>query len=285
MGAENTVDNKLNVIHYYLDNGIVHIDYDGNDWSDDFQVSSDAVNYERQHLGFTTVSNDLFVVWKSTSSSYINYRQKDKEPLAPQGLTISVYQSGANTYPKLTWTLNNEPDVFYQENAYEIERRISYWGGPWTSWSVIGYNDGDQSEYIDFSIGGVYAEAHTAEYRIRAKDLEDNYSGYSSTVSINFSQFYKLTQGAVKYDYYLDQNYPNPFNPTTRIDYSIKSAGLVSLKVYDMLGTELASLVNENKEAGSYSVEFNASNLPSGIYVYKLTAGNFVSTKKLLLLK
>ncbi len=86
-------------------------------------------------------------------------------------------------------------------------------------------------------------------------------------------------------EYLLYQNYPNPFNPTTAIDYSIKSSGLVSLKVYDMLGTEVTSLVNENKEAGSYSVEFNAEDLPSGIYFYTLTSGNFIATKKLILLK
>ncbi|KAA0244619.1 MAG: T9SS C-terminal target domain-containing protein, partial [Chlorobiota bacterium] len=86
-------------------------------------------------------------------------------------------------------------------------------------------------------------------------------------------------------NYELSQNYPNPFNPTTTISYSIKTSGEVSLKVYDMLGTEVASLVNENQEAGNYSVTFNASNLPSGIYVYALTSGNFVDTKKLILLK
>ncbi|MCL4279869.1 MAG: T9SS type A sorting domain-containing protein, partial [Ignavibacteriaceae bacterium] len=87
------------------------------------------------------------------------------------------------------------------------------------------------------------------------------------------------------YAYSLSQNYPNPFNPTTTISYSIKSPGLVSLKVYDILGTEVASLVNENQEAGNYSVEFNAYNLTSGIYFYTLTSGNFVETKKLILLK
>ncbi|NWG28709.1 MAG: T9SS type A sorting domain-containing protein [Ignavibacteriaceae bacterium] len=86
-------------------------------------------------------------------------------------------------------------------------------------------------------------------------------------------------------EYSLSQNYPNPFNPTTTIDYSIKLAGDVTLKVYDILGTEVASLVNEVKEPGNYSVEFNAANLPSGIYVYRLTTGNFVDTKKLILLK
>ncbi|NWG27485.1 MAG: T9SS type A sorting domain-containing protein [Ignavibacteriaceae bacterium] len=86
-------------------------------------------------------------------------------------------------------------------------------------------------------------------------------------------------------EYSLSQNYPNPFNPTTTINYSIKTTGLVTLKVYDMLGVEVASLVNENQEAGNYSVTFNASELPSGIYFYTLTSGNFIVTKKLILLR
>ena len=83
----------------------------------------------------------------------------------------------------------------------------------------------------------------------------------------------------------MSQNYPNPFNPITTIDYSIKSAGLVTLKVYDMLGNEVASLVNERKEPGNYNVTFDAANLPSGIYLYALKSGNFLATKKLILLK
>jgi hypothetical protein len=87
------------------------------------------------------------------------------------------------------------------------------------------------------------------------------------------------------YEYSLGQNYPNPFNPTTTINYSITSKGNVSLKVYDMLGKEVAVIVNEVKEAGNYSVTFNASELPSGIYFYNLTSGNFIQSKKLILLK
>ncbi|MGB5530869.1 MAG: T9SS type A sorting domain-containing protein [Ignavibacteriaceae bacterium] len=86
-------------------------------------------------------------------------------------------------------------------------------------------------------------------------------------------------------DYRLSQNFPNPFNPTTTIEYSIKSPGDVSLKVYDILGTEVASLVNEVKEPGNYSVTFDAENLPSGMYVYILSTGNFIDTKKFIILK
>jgi hypothetical protein len=83
----------------------------------------------------------------------------------------------------------------------------------------------------------------------------------------------------------LDQNYPNPFNPSTKISYSIKEEGLVTLKVYDILGKEIATLINENKPEGNYEVEFNASALPSGLYIYKIQSGSFSDVKKMLLTK
>lgn len=86
-------------------------------------------------------------------------------------------------------------------------------------------------------------------------------------------------------DFSLAQNYPNPFNPTTNIEYSIPQQEHVSLKVYDILGKEVASLVNDELSAGVYNVSFDGSNLSSGIYLYTLTAGNFVATKKLMLVK
>jgi hypothetical protein len=83
----------------------------------------------------------------------------------------------------------------------------------------------------------------------------------------------------------LEQNYPNPFNPSTTIKYSVAERSNVAIKVYDMLGKEVASLVNTVKDAGSYEVDFSAQNLASGMYVYSITAGNFTSSKKMMLLK
>jgi hypothetical protein len=85
--------------------------------------------------------------------------------------------------------------------------------------------------------------------------------------------------------YNLDQNYPNPFNPTTKIDYSIKSAGVISLKVFNLLGQVVATLAEGKQEAGNYRIVFDASRFSSGIYFYQLTAGNFVATKKMMFLK
>jgi len=85
--------------------------------------------------------------------------------------------------------------------------------------------------------------------------------------------------------YQLYANYPNPFNPTTMISYDIPTAGTVKLVVYDMLGREIETLVNQRQNAGKYGVMFDASRLASGIYFYRLEAGSFSATKKLMLLK
>jgi photosystem II stability/assembly factor-like uncharacterized protein len=86
-------------------------------------------------------------------------------------------------------------------------------------------------------------------------------------------------------EFSLSQNYPNPFNPTTSLQYAIGSRQFVTLKVYDLLGREVATLVNEEKPSGEYEIEFNAANLPSGIYFYQLNAGSFSETKKMVLLR
>lgn len=92
-------------------------------------------------------------------------------------------------------------------------------------------------------------------------------------------------KGALVTSYSLEQNYPNPFNPVTTISYSIPEESRVSLKIYDVMGSEVAELVNGRQLAGIYNVNFDASSLASGTYFYKLTAGDFVSIKKMVLLK
>ncbi len=86
-------------------------------------------------------------------------------------------------------------------------------------------------------------------------------------------------------EFALSQNYPNPFNPSTTIAYSVPTSCQVRLTVLDILGREIVELVNEQKFAGTYEVKFTASNLPSGIYFYHLTAGTFTNTKKMILIK
>ena len=95
----------------------------------------------------------------------------------------------------------------------------------------------------------------------------------------------KEVDGAVPSEYSLSQNYPNPFNPTTKISFSIPVSEQVTIKVYDVLGKEVATLLNEVKSAGTYEVDFNASNLSSGLYVYTISSGKFMQSRKMMLLK
>ena len=85
--------------------------------------------------------------------------------------------------------------------------------------------------------------------------------------------------------YFLEQNYPNPFNPSTNINYGLKESGFVSLKIYNILGTEVATLFNGYKPAGNYKASFDASRLPSGVYIYSLKTNNFIQTRKMILEK
>jgi len=101
-------------------------------------------------------------------------------------------------------------------------------------------------------------------------EMEDNiFSHNNNNLPIKFSIF----------------NYPNPFNPVTEIRYSIPQYTLVNIKVYDIIGREIMALVNEFNAAGNYSVVFDGTNLPSGVYFYKLKAGDFIGTKKMVLIK
>jgi len=117
-------------------------------------------------------------------------------------------------------------------------------------------------------------------------------SGEDIVISDGTIQKLIVSEALMPNKFALEQNYPNPFNPSTSIRYTVPSVTLsegegsrVSLKVYDVLGNEVTTLVNEQKPAGSYEVKFDAAGLSSGIYFYTLASGSFVETKKMILLK
>jgi hypothetical protein len=102
---------------------------------------------------------------------------------------------------------------------------------------------------------------------------------------INISTSVDENNNEMILDYHLENNYPNPFNPTTKIKYQIPKVSFVTLKIYDVLGNEVITLVETEKSAGEYEVVFNAQNLPSGIYFYSLIVGNFTKTRNMIFLK
>ena len=118
-------------------------------------------------------------------------------------------------------------------------------------------------------------QAGSYKYRLKQVDLDGTYE-YSDEIEVEVIALSEFT---------LEQNYPNPFNPSTSISYSISEIEFVTLKVYDVLGNEITTLVDEEKPIGIYDVIFDATRLPSGVYFYRLQAGDFVETKKMVLMK
>lgn len=177
----------------------------------------------------------------------------------------------------------------------------SYGKGIRGALSVILNEKGQYSGFAMTDENGQYTVEGLASgtYMVSADmyEYKDTAPGYASITSENVTPVVIFTmetasvsaapenKAAVPAAYSLKQNYPNPFNPSTTISYSIPNNGFVTLKVYNILGNEVATLINEEKPAGSYSAVFNAGNIPSGIYFYTLTSGKYSETKKLVLLK
>ena len=132
-------------------------------------------------------------------------------------------------------------------------------------------NSAKQYSYVDNSVRA----GQSYSYRLKQIDFDGQFE-YSKVVNVEVG---------VPMEYSLAQNYPNPFNPSTSIEYTVPSNEYVTLKVYDVLGNTVSTLVNENKEAGKYNVMFDASNLTSGIYFYSIQAGKFNQVKKMMLVK
>jgi hypothetical protein len=153
-------------------------------------------------------------------------------------------------------------------------------------------NGGSSISGSEYGITGTLGQSVTG---ITTGLSNNEYSGFWYQENSIPTGVEKNLQNDLSKEYNLAQNYPNPFNPSTIITYSVPKTCLVTLKVYNILGKEVATLVNGQKTAGNYSVQFsakggsapggNAGNLASGIYFYRMQSGNFVQTKKLILLK
>lgn len=269
-------------------------DTDGN-WSGWSQLSSPYGLHHCLKAGTWHVKGRVHVhhdiwgysnYWMETSFTLYFYVVDNTVPSAPQNLSVGP---DASYHPYLTWATNPEGDV--QANTtdgYLIERRLYFNAtGTWSNWTQIATISGLTNTSTDTEINNASgAGPGIAEYRLKAKDINGNISGNSSVVSIRYG--ISPEKKGVQYNVFnnlLEQNYPNPFNPTTSVSYSLEKPSHVSLIVYNSLGQEVAELVNESQEKGYHTVNFNASNLPSGIYFYKLNAIEFTEIKKMQLIK
>ncbi len=150
------------------------------------------------------------------------------------------------------------------------------------TWMDIGHVDGagttPTGNNYSFTDENLVAGT-TYYYRLTSVDIDGTRNDYEQIVSAT-----PYGPEAVS-DYSLSQNYPNPFNPTTTFNYTLKEAGMVTIKVFDITGREVATLVSESQSVGKYSVTFDATSLPSGIYIYRLQANDFTATHKMVLMK
>jgi len=188
------------------------------------------------------------------------------DDLIPVELTSFTFNVKGNDVI-LNWRTATETN----NNGFQVQRKTA------GECQTIGFinGSGTTTSPQEYSYTDTKLAAGTYTYRLNQVDF-DGSSNASSELIIVVNKIA---------DFSLEQNYPNPFNPTTLIGYSVSQRGNVSLLVYDLLGREVANLVNEVKEPGSYKVNFNASNLPSGVYTYRIQSGNFVQTKKMMLMK
>lgn len=170
--------------------------------------------------------------------------------------------------------------------GFEIERKYATLnplpGGEEKGWVTIGFVEsyGNPGSLVEYSYTDITPlSSPVVKYRLKSIDNDGTFQ-YSDIVEVN----------TLPTSYELSQNYPNPFNPSTKIKFTIPPVGAqyivpVQLKVYDILGNEVAILVNEEKEPGVYEVEFNSNNIASGIYIYQLNASEFVETRKMILIR
>lgn len=170
-------------------------------------------------------------------------------------------------------TLNWSTAFEINNSGFEIEKSMVN-----GEWYMIGFTEGNGNSNKVNNYSFTDYNLTTGKYKYRLKQIDFNgsseYFYLNNEVNIGIENNYKLSQ-----------NYPNPFNPSTKIDFNLPDDGNVSIRVFDMTGKELKTLVDEFKTAGYYTIEFNGSDLSSGIYYYKLESGSFKETKKMLLIK
>jgi len=207
-------------------------------------------------------------------------------------VTLSYSNNAGNNYPlpvelssfsalaqsntvNLTWETATEVNNY----GFEIQRSVVGTTHELSlQWEKVGFVEGhgnsNSSKHYSYVDNSVRA-GQSYSYRLKQIDFDGQFE-YSSIVNVEVG---------VPMEFSLAQNYPNPFNPSTSIEYSVPSNEFVTLKIYDVLGNTVSTLVNENKEAGKYNITFDASNLTSGIYFYSINAGGFTQVKKMMLVK
>ena len=222
------------------------------------------------YFDMVSESNGAQLSWAATFNGEqdVYYSHITDTTIVPVEL-ISFSASVVANVVTLDWSTATE----LNNHGFEIERSSDK-----TIWRTIGFREGKgtTSEPQEYSYSDILTDIKSSKlyYRLKQVDFIGSFE-YSDIVEVEIAPSV----------FSLSQNYPNPFNPSTVIKYQLPVNSFVTLKIYDVLGNEVATPVNEEKPAGEYEIEFNACEMGSGVYFYTLRAGEFVQSKKMLLLK
>jgi hypothetical protein len=207
-----------------------------------------------------------FQGWAEANKPYLTVKYTYIVPVELTSFTATSLQNEVT----LKWITATETN----NQGFEIERASA---SPIQDWIKVGYVAGFGTTTEPKSYSFTDSKLETGNYSYRLKQIDfDGTVTYSEEVNVEVE---------IPLVYALEQNYPNPFNPSTTIKYSISEDGFVKLLVYNLLGEEVTTLVNNEQKAGRYEVVFDASKLSSGVYLYRLESKNFLSIKKMLLIK
>ena len=273
-------ENDFKYENYYdtANNLVSSVNYD---WTDSIWVnrSKSVYTYTPENL----IDTALFQVW--TNEQWVNYN-----------MNILKYDEELNIISNLAkrWEGNNWLDFARGSYEYDINnnRILEYFeianNNNWENWFRIFYEYDDKNnlihlfgeewvngQWVPEDEGLIITNPDGIKIGFLAKEIFLYYSPPTGVGSEN-----NIVNG-----FNLQQNYPNPFNPMTSIKYDLPNASEVSLKIFDMLGAEVKTLVNERQEPGRYEIRFDASSLASGVYIYRLNANDYVNAKKMILMK
>lgn len=269
-----------------------------NDGSGNFAASEDSL--EQLALSVASWGDfnnngklDLMLAgYDKDNQTYVTYLYENvsttpnSRPSIPTGLSEVI----SSDIVKLMWDEASDPETGTESITYNL--RVGTSPGASDIYSAMSYQESGLRSIPSFGNTN-----HNTSWQIRGLDPGDYYwsvqavdngflaSEFAAEKTFTIESPTSVNDGVTVSKFELRANYPNPFNPTTRIVYSIPTSEFVTLGVYDVLGREVATLVNEEKSGGVYEIDFTASNLSSGLYIYKIKAGSFVESRKMMLMK
>lgn len=216
------------------------------------------------HLNDVTITENIADIQKMTLDD-----TPQGEPLPVELSSFSAFVNSSSVM--LNWRTETEVSNY----GFDVERKMQ--DAKSERWVKLGFVEGhgNSNSPKNYSFKDESPPAGIVQYRLKQIDTDGQFA-YSDVISVTVG---------IPEKFELKQNFPNPFNPATNIVYNLPADGFVTIKIYDVIGNEVDVLVNENKKAGRYVIAFNGSNLSSGIYLCRLSAGSFLSSIKMMLVK